>query len=91
MLGVRPVKPLKVEVTSAAVELVKLGFGGLIPDEVTDGRIRAAIEKREGFGLVVCSAVTSVLLSGDALGKIKIICQYGLMFCPKSFHLVSVI
>ena len=71
LLGVRPVNPLKVEVTSAAVELVKLGLGGLIPDEVTEGRIRAAIEKREGFGLVVCSAVTSALLSGDALGKIK--------------------
>ena len=71
LLGVRPVNPLKVEVTSAAVELVKLGLGGLIPDEVTDGRIRAAIEKREGLGLLVCSAVTSALLSGDALEKIK--------------------
>ena len=67
LLGVRPVNPLKVEVTSAAVELVKLGLGGLIPDEVTEGRIRAAIEKSEGLGLLVCSAVTSALLSGDAL------------------------
>ena len=71
MLGVRPVNPLKVEVTSAVVELVKLGLGGLTPDEVTDGRIRAAIEKREGLGLLVCSTVTSTLLSGEALKKSK--------------------
>ena len=64
--------PAKPSLTSS--ELVKLGLDGLIPDEVTDGRIRVAIEKREGFGLLVGSAVTSALFSGDALGKIKGIC-----------------
>ena len=53
LLGVRPVNPLRVEVTSAAVELVKTGLGGLTTDEVTDGLIRAAIENNEGLLLVV--------------------------------------
>ena len=53
LLGVRPVNPLKVEVTSAAVELVKLGLGGFTTDEVTDGLIRAAIENNEGLFLLV--------------------------------------
>ena len=53
LFGVRPVNPLKVEVTSAAVELVKLGLGGFTTDEVTDGLIRAAIENNEGLVLLV--------------------------------------
>ena len=53
LLGVRPVNPLSVEVTSAAVELVKVGLGGLTDDEVTDGLIRAAMENNEGLLLLL--------------------------------------
>ena len=56
LLGVRPVNPLNVEVTSAAVlELVKMGgLGGLTgADEVTDGLISAAMENNEGLLLLL--------------------------------------
>ena len=75
LLGVRPVNPLSVEVTSAAVELVKVGLGGLTDDEVTDGLIRAAMENNEGLLLLlVWSDAISVLLSGSGvdLGEKKL-------------------
>ena len=53
LLGLSPVNPLKVDVTSAAVvELVKLGLGIILEAEVDEGLIKAAIENKEGLFLV---------------------------------------
>ena len=66
-LGLIPVNPLSEVVTSEAVELVNTDFGKLLEAEVTEGLIKAAIENKLGFVLVVCSG--NSVSSGVALEK----------------------
>ena len=66
--GFRLFRPFKVELTSAGVELVKLGFGITEFDaEVTEGLIKAAIEKRDGLFFVACSGNSVTFSGGVAL------------------------